>query len=173
MAVSGMKGRVYYGPTSGCIAYTCDGITWPSVDVDCLEDEVTRFVIVDSVNKREFGHDKSGGWTDVLVGIRKLSITFDAMWVPKGAGEEQSFNILQAGRTLFLRLFPLGTGCNFYFEGYCVIDQITKTYDMTAGEPITYSCSATSRGPWHIYGPDGIVAESAWGGFECLTCGTP
>ena len=165
MGMSGMKGQVYY-VDSECPTTDCDtGWVHPSIAAAaCLEDEVTKFTVVDSVNKREYGHDKSYGWQDICAGTRRFGITLDAVWRPKpeGSGIDE---LLYAGRVLYLILYPLGSACDVVdpMKGYAMIDQVTKTYDQERGEPVSYTCSLSSKGPWIGLG----VENYPWGGFEC------
>jgi hypothetical protein len=164
MGMSGMKGQVYYVDDQ-CPDSDCDGWDAPTTDsATCLQDEVIRFVIEDSVYKREYGHDKSFGWQDVCAGIRRFGITLEAMWRNKAGGSAVD-EILYAGRVLYLLLYPLGVDgstCATPLAGYALIDRVTKTHDQERGEPISYSCTLSSKGPWT--GPSTGVN---WGGFEC------
>ena len=161
MGISGMKGQVYY-VNSECPTNDCDGWDAPSLGAaTCLEDEITKFTVVDSVQKREYGHDKSFGWQDVCAGTRKFAINMDAVWKPKAAGIDE---LLYAGRVLYLLLYPLGADCDIVdpMSGYALIDQVSKEYDQETGKPISYTCQVSSKGPW-----TGVGVGTAWGGFEC------
>lgn len=163
MGVSGMKGQVYY-INSSCPTTSCTGWSTAPGGGTCFQDEITRFVIEDSVTKREYGHDKSFGWQDVVAGTRRFGITMDAMWVPKGAVSGDIDELLYAGKVLFLELYPTGVGsdCDTPYKGFAMIDRVTKTHDIERGTPISYSCTLSSKGPW-----TGPSTGTAWGGFEC------
>lgn len=161
MGFSGVLGKVYFIDT-GCPVLGCEGTGWesPSGTANCWNDEVTRFTLVDSVSKREYGHDKSLGWQDVVAGTRRCGITLDAMLRP----DDTAHPVLQAGKIVWLQLYPYGiTGaCATPLEGYAMIDQISYTYDQESGQPISYSATLSSKGPW-----TGFTSDSDWGGFEC------
>jgi len=165
MGMSGMMGQVYYLDQQ-CPDSDCDD--WDAApDITskiCLQDEVIRFVIEDSVQKKEYGHDKSFGWQDVVAGTRRFGITLEANWRNKAAGSSID-EILYAGKVLYLILYPLGENgstCSEPLAGYALIDKVTKTHDMERGDPISYNCTLSSKGPWT--GPSTGVN---WGGFEC------
>jgi hypothetical protein len=176
MAISGMKGQVYYGTTNKCLKYSCDGPEPFTEPTECLQDEVTKFVMTDRVKYTEFGHDKSDGWIDGLSGNRGYDIAIDAMWVPKPAQggrhpNDNSWNKLHAGVSVYLELYPVGKSCVYVKKGFGTIKQRTDTVSMRDGDPIEYSLSITSRGPWKDYDSEGHEIEQApWGGFECLPC---
>jgi hypothetical protein len=157
MGFSGMNGRIYF------INEACPGVNFASAagagsPGTQWQDEVTKFSVTESVNKREYGHDKSQGWQDVCAGIRKLSITLDA--VMSGNVSTQP---LRSGRVVWLQLYPAGTsGTGDPLEGYAMVDQISYTYDQERGEPISYTMSLSSKGPW-----TGFTDTGLWGGFEC------
>ena len=161
MALSGMMGKVYYIDNS-CPTVDCSQFSTPSGGGTCWFDQVTKFTVVDSVQKKEFGHDKSEGWQDVCAGTRKAAITLDAMIVP-GSSRPALPN---AGKVLYLKLYPIGeAGGATPAAGYALVDQISYTYDQERGDPIAYSATLSSKGPWTGLG------GTAWGGFECLTSG--
>jgi hypothetical protein len=162
--MSGMKGQVYY-VEAACPTVSCEEFTVPEPE-DCWEDEVTRFTIVDSVQSRKYGHDKSQGWQDVCAGIRSLVITLDAV-IGSGTVESLGMTPLSAGQVVGLALYPFGagSGCNTPALGYAVVDQISYTVDQERGEPVAYTMTLSSKGPW-----SGLGANTAWGGFECA-CG--
>lgn len=173
MGQSGMKGKVYYVHgdlnTVSCPPLaSCDyDATKPSGTDTCWYDEVTQFTVVDSVQKREYGHDKSDGWQDVVAGTRRLSITLDAVVVPAADGTLQG--PLRAGRVVFLMLYPFGTGAtcgNSIMKGYAMIDQISYTVDQETGKPVSYTASLSSKLEWTGMNGDD-AANAQWGGFEC------
>ena len=159
MGLSGFRGKVYFINNS-CPTVDCTQFTRPGGDAICWEDEVTKFTIVDSVNKKEYGHDKSQGWQDVSAGIRKATITLDAKIVKQGGAGGAS--ILSAGRVLYLGLYPFGKKGRTPAEGYAMVDQVSYTYDQETGDPMSYTATLSSKGPWKGLG------GTKWGGFECL-----
>jgi len=167
MGLSGVRGRVYY-VNSGCPTVNCaDGFSaQPDGTETCWYDEVTRFTIADSVKKREYGHDKSEGWQDVVAGVRRVGVTIDAVLRPEAASTQ-----LQAGRVMWLVLYPVGYGettCGDPVEGYAMVDQVSYTYDLENGEPISYTATLSSKGPWTGFDSD----SDPWGGFECACSGS-
>ncbi len=160
MGVSGMMGKVYYIDDQ-CPISTCAEWAAPTGASNCWTDEVTRFTIVDSVNKREYGHDKSFGWQDVVAGIRRLGITLDGM-LRSRTGSEEAVQPLRAGRVVYLQLYPSGVNCSTPLQGYAMVDQISYTYDQERGDPISYTMTLSSKGPWI-----GFVDTGDWGGIEC------
>lgn len=168
MGLSGFKGKVYYDDAS-CLGTSDCELTATGTADTCLADEVTRFQIVDSVLKREYGHDKSGGWQDVVAGIRRLGITIDAVC---GSGTFEGTGgdtVIHAGKVLFLELYPfgaIGTCAANPVSGYALVDQVSYTYDQETGRPVSYTATLSSKGPW-----GGVGGElTGWGGFECA-CG--
>jgi hypothetical protein len=165
MAISGMKGKVYYDLGS-CPTYDLDTGVW-TIDASstlAYPDEVTNFTITDSVQKREFGHDKSGGWQDVCAGTRRVGIVLSAML------NVAETHHLHAGQVLYTELYPTSaTGvCNTPAAGYVMVDQISRSVDIETGQPVGYTVTLSSKGPWTgLGGLDG----RPWGGFECECSG--
>ena len=167
MGMSGLMGKVWW-VDDHCPGIDCSHWGSAAGTNRCWHDEVTRFDIVDSVNKREYGHDKSRGWQDVVAGIRRLSITLTAMWLPGAAANTP----LRAGRVLFLELYPTNTsgGCATPLKGFAMIDQVSYTVDIERGEPLSYTATFSSKGPWLGFASD-PTGVGLWGGFECQ-CGS-
>lgn len=163
MGLSGFRGKVYY-VNDACPTIDCTQFTEPTGAEFCWYDEVTKFTVVDSVQKKEYGHDKSEGWQDVVAGTRRLAITVDAML--HGAPGLTNRSRLAAGQVLGLVLYPAGVGCGGDMSGYAMIDQVSYTYDNETGQPIAYTLTLSSKGPWTGLG----AADLNWGGFEC-ECG--
>jgi hypothetical protein len=171
MGLSGVNGKVYYA-NDGCPVINQDG-TWagPSTEVGQWTDEVTKFGVVDSVESREYGHDKSGGWKDAVAGTRSLAISIDAVISANegrlGVGGMEN---MWAGRVVYLELYPFGVfhSCGQYpAAGWALCKQVSYSYDVDTGQPTSYSASFVSKGPW-----DGAGGENQWwGGFECSPCG--
>jgi hypothetical protein len=169
MGMSGMKGKVYYIDDSCSPSTTCEYGGVPSGVATCLTDEVTRFTIVDSVMKREYGHDKSGGWQDVVAGTRRLGITLDAVIASANVNGVGGDSMIWAGKVLWLELFPVGVLCDDPARGYAMVDQVSYTYDEETGKPNGYTATLSSKLAWENVG--GMNAGQAWGGFECA-CAT-
>lgn len=167
MAISGMRGQIYY-VNSACPDADCDAWDSPTSETQvCIPDEVTRFTIDDSVQNRKYGHDKSFGWQDVCAGVRSFAINIDAFWKPKtvaGSFDE----ICGAGKVVYLALYPLGEdeeACHEAWAGYAMFERITRTNDFERGDPVSYRATLASKGPWT--GPDNVTQ---WGGLECTDC---
>jgi hypothetical protein len=149
MGLSGLNGKMYVN-VDWCPG---DGNTAGSASLAYYE--VTRFVIADSVQKREYGHDKSNGWQAAVAGIRKATITIDAM-VVKDTGE------LAAGQQVYLELYPLGEDCGTAATGGALVDSVNYTTDIETGAPVSFTATLSSIGAWTGLGGDG-----GWGGTEC------
>jgi len=168
MGLSGFKGKVFL-LNNACPLVSCSQYGRPSTGlVECMTDEVTRFSVVDSVQLREYGHDKSQGWQDTVSGIRRLEVTIDAIVHRDNTGGLGGTGLIYAGKTLYLELFPIGTavvgGCDTSAaEGYATVRQVSYQYDQETGQPISYTATLASKGPWIGVGGD----DAQWGGFEC------
>lgn len=155
-AITGAKGQVYWVDDQ-CPESDCS--SWPLSEASgtCWGDEITRFEVVDSVNKKEYGHDKSHGWQDVCAGIRRLGITLNAICRPV-AGVIALFH---SGQVVYLKMYPVGVACGGQMQGYAMIDQVSYTIDQETGDPVGYTMTLSSKGPWSGLG------SGNWGGFEC------
>ncbi len=161
MGMTGAKGKALY------IDSGCPAADWaaPSGSGTAFADEVTKFDLVDSVLKRAYGHDKSGGWQDVCAGTRSVEVTLEAVISGtdvSGAGGE---TFISAGSVFYLILYPFGsTGvCSATpVAGYALVDKVSYTYDQETGKPCAYTATLSSKGPW-----TGLDDGDAWGGFEC------
>jgi len=165
MGLSGMKGKVCYVDHACPIIDPVTSVwTTPAGSEEAWSDEVTKFEVVDSAQKREYGHDKSHGWQDVVTGIRRLAITLNAV-MRAGTGVSMP---IHAGGVLFLVLYPTGTSgtCTTPIKGYAAVDQVSYTYDQEKGDPIAYTATLSSKGPWYGLADDPLNAEQR-GGFEC------
>ena len=161
MGLTGAKGKVYYVDDSCPVT----GWTAPSGTEVALADDVTKFDVEDSVQKREYGHDKSGAWQDVVAGTRRLQITLDAVINAVTAVGGGANRTLYAGRVLFLVLYPFGatgTCAADPIQGYAMVERVSHTHDLETGKPVAYTATVVSKGPW-----GGLDDGSAWGGFEC------
>lgn len=167
MGFSGLRGKVYY-VDQNCVDLECGtNLTFPSGSAVCWFDEVTRFTVVDSVQIKGYGHDKSQGWEDQVAGNRKYEISLDCVKRPNA-------NPLNphAGKVVFLELFQGNDGdggCDKPAKGFAIIKQISRTVDQETGAPVAYTLSMTSKGPWTPFGSSSNTGQ-LWGGFEC-DCG--
>lgn len=168
MGLSGSRGKVFY-VDHGCPVVNCTTGVWTAPAGagsagTCWTDEVTKFTIVESVQSKKYGHDKSAGCQDVCAGTWSAETTLDAMLIPAAGNQAR----LHAGKVLWLQMFPAGiTGeCSTPVEGYAMIERISYTYDLETGLPISYTATVASKGPWSGLGP---FADNLIGGFEC-TC---
>ena len=153
MGFSGMKGRVYAINTH--CPRTLNGAP-PSGKAVLWVDEVTRFQVNESAQKREYGHDKSFGWQDLVYGTKRCEITLDATIHRARHGP-----ILKSGMVLYLVLRPLGMSCGGRMGGWAGIDRVSYTVDQNTGEPVSYTITMSSKGKWRELSP------KEWGGFEC------
>lgn len=155
MAITGSMGKVYYSVETPTTVNCTTGAFSAGDGNVCWEDEITRFEVNDSVQTREFGHDKSRGWQDIVSGTRRLGITLNAMYNPTSS-------MLAAGRVVYLKLYPFGTGgsCNTPLEGYAMVQSVSYTYDQERGDPVSYTMTLSSKLAW-----SGWTAAN-WGGFE-------
>jgi hypothetical protein len=164
MGFSGMKGEVYH--MNAHCPHVMDG-TAPNGDELKWADEVTRFVLTESVAKREFGHDKSFGFQDVVTGTRAAEVTLDAV----SRFQYQSINGYHAGMIMYLILYPFGAdnanesvGCSaLSVSGYFMVERVSVSTDLDRGDPVSYTMTLTSHGPLF----NKAIGNENWGGFEC------
>ena len=148
MALSGMKGKVFINPGP------CDTSGSSTSGAPNGGDQVTQFVIEDSVQIDEFGTDESDGWQDNCAGTRKVQITLEAM---AGSGTR----LIYAGQVVSLELYSFGMECGNPASGNATVQRISYTTDIRTGKPVSYTATLASKGSWSGLG------EGKWGGFEC------
>lgn len=151
MGISGKNGRVYMlGECYDGGMSSSSGSGSPSqAHVTDLHDEVTRFVINDTVNTRKYAHDKSHGWQVTVPGVRGIQITVDAMANQEGLGAGIMPN---PGQSVFLTLEPFGSLCKQPVSGYAIIDSVAYTTDIETGNPVSYTMVCSSNGKWEGLG---------------------
>ena len=168
MGMAGFKGTIKWLNLATCPVFNSLGkLPVPSGTAVRVVDEITKFTAVDSALKREYGHDKSGGWQDVCVGTRRLGITVEAVISNADLTGLGGDGDIWAGKIAWLELYPVGLGatCSQYpAMGYAVVDQVSYTYDQETGKPNSYTATLSSKGNWTNVGGD----SDKWGGFECV-----
>lgn len=163
MAIAGFNGYINLVTVAASPTYNW---TAPGGAQVTVTDEVTRFLIDESVQMREFGHDKSAGWQDNCAGIRRAEITIEAMISDSNVGGAGGMN-WYSGALAYLVLYPAGDVVDQVaapVQGYATVRSVSYVYDQETGLPISYTCRLSSKGPWS--GMD--AGDVLWGGFEFL-----
>lgn len=139
MGISGKSGRILYQGL-------CYNVTPNLGDSAQFVDEITRFVINDSVQMRRYGHDKSAGWQAAVSGVRGLTITIDAMLAATAGG---SGGITpNPGMSVLLELMPDGLSCSTLYTGFATVESVSYTTDIETGQPVSYTMTLASNGAW-------------------------
>jgi len=120
-----------------------------------LVTEVIRWEATPTGFKREYGHDKSGGWQDVCYGTKRLEGTIEVKCRADGV-DFGACNFYE------LDLYPLGSENGTPMNGYAGIDATPLVVNVENGEPISATYRWSSKGPWTGLPNDG----QEWGGFE-------
>ena len=156
MGFSGMRGKVYV--IDGACPIDLEKPLPPEGNKVRWVDQVVMFSTDESAFKREFGHDKSGGWQDICYGIRRMGISLDA--IP--AAQNPNPDLLGVGQVVWLELEPFGS-CGAPAMGYAGLDRRVTTTRQENGTPVEYTMTLSSKGAWRNL-PGG---DRNWGGFEC------
>lgn len=160
-SVSGMRGKVFFDEDYCPTALNDLISSYESITTE-LDMNVTRFEITFSAFKREFGHDKSYGWQDVVYGIKRGEGTINFNY----ASGMSSLN-LGPGDKVPVLLYPDGPGCQDPIWGWAGIDSIAVTSVQENGEPVSGTMRFVTVGRWAGLPND----DRGWGGFECECSG--
>jgi uncharacterized membrane protein YgcG len=88
--------------------------------------------------KKEFGHNKSKGWQDLVYGIKRCEGTIEVKHTKKG-------KVLDAGKFHKLKL---KTGHGLTLHGKAGIDEASATTVIENGEPVSIVYKFSSKGKW-------------------------
>jgi hypothetical protein len=165
MGLAGFKGKVYHVPVTTRPLGPGGWATPSGSDLD-LSDEMTKFTINDRVNMKKYGHDKSLGCQDTCSGTKGYDITIEAKIANANFSGITGDDYMWAGKILWLKCYPVGVapgiGTPLPATGYAEVENVSYTYDQETGEPIGYTATAASKGPWANCG----AGSGNWGGFQ-------